>query len=62
MGPDSQTKDPHLAGVLDTGTLVIIKQILSLIRQESGLTKTVRLLWSAFHGVSPRLEGIESVY
>ena len=27
MGPDSESKDPHLVGVLDMGTLVIIMQI-----------------------------------
>ena len=49
MGPDWQTKDPHLAGVLDRGTLVVIMQILSLVREESGLAKRIRLSWSAIH-------------
>ena len=47
MGPDSQSKDPRLAGVLDRGTLVVIMQILSLVREESELAKRIRLLWSA---------------
>ena len=61
MGPDSQSKNPHPAGVLDKGILVFIMQILSLVREESGLTKGIRSLWSATYRVSPRLEGIESV-
>ena len=61
MGPDSQSKDPRLAGVLDRGTLVVIKQMLSLVREESGIAKRIRLLWSAIYSVSTRLEGIESV-
>ena len=35
MGPDLQSKDPCLTGVLDRGTLVIIMQILSLVRKEN---------------------------
>ena len=61
MGPDSQSKDPCLAGVLDRGALAVIMSILSLVREESGLPKRIRSLWSAIYWVSPRLEGIESV-
>ena len=62
MSHDLQNKDPCLlAGVLDMGTLVIIMQILSLVREESGLAKRIRSLWSATYWVSPRLEGIESI-
>ena len=61
MGPDSQRKDPRPAGVLDRGTLVVTMQILSLVREESGLAKRIRLLWRAIYSVSPRLEVIESV-
>ena len=46
-GPNSQSKDPHPAGVLDMGTLVVIMQTLSLVREESGLAKRIRSLWSA---------------
>ena len=60
MGPDSQSKDPHPAGVLDRGTLVLIMWILSLVREESGLAKRIRSLQSAIYWASPRLEGIES--
>ena len=49
MGLDSQSKDPHLAGVLDRGTLVVIMRIPSLVREEIGLAKRVRLLWSAIY-------------
>ena len=49
MGPDSQSKDPHLAGVLDRGTLVVIMQKLSLAREESGLAKRIRSLSSAIY-------------
>ena len=49
MGPDSQSKDPRPAGVLDRETLVIIMQILSLAREESGIAKRIRLLWSAIY-------------
>ena len=49
MNPDSLSKDPRLAGVFDRGTLVVIMQILSLAREESGLAKCVRLLWSAIY-------------
>ena len=34
MGPDSQSKDPRSAGVLDRGTLVAIMRILSLVRRK----------------------------
>ena len=61
MGPGLQSKDPLLAGVLDKETLVVIMQILSLVREGSGLAKRRRSLWSAIYGVSSRLEGIESV-
>ena len=61
MGPNSQSKDSRSAGVLDKGTLVFIMQILSLVREESGLAKRIRLLWSAIYRVSLRLEGTESV-
>ena len=47
MGPDIQSKDPRPASVLNRGTLVVIMQILSLVREESGLDKTIRSLWSA---------------
>ena len=40
---------PHPAGVLDRGTLVVIMPILSLVREESGLAKRIRLLWSAIY-------------
>ena len=35
MGPDLQSKDPRLAGVLDRGTLVVIMRILSLARERT---------------------------
>ena len=62
MGPDSKSKDPRLEGVLDTGTLVVIMRILTLVRDKSGLAKRIRSLWSAIYSVSPRLEGIENVF
>ena len=48
-GSCAQSKDPHVActGILDRGTLVVILQILSLVRQESGLAKRVRSLWQS---------------
>ena len=49
MGPDSQSKDPRPAGLLDRGTLVIIMQIMSLVREESGLVKRTRSLWRAIY-------------
>ena len=49
MGPDLQSKNPRLAGVLDRGTLVVIMQILSLVREKSGLAKRIRSLWSAIY-------------
>ena len=62
MGTNSQSKDPCPAGVLDRRTLVVIMQILSLVREESGLAKRIRSLWSAIYPVSPRLEGTESIF
>ena len=47
LGLDSQSKDPHPAGVLGRGTLVVFMRILSLIGEESGLAKRIRSLWSA---------------
>ena len=49
MGPNSQSKDPRPAGVLDRGTWVIIMQILSVVKEESGLAKRIRSLWSAIY-------------
>ena len=49
MGPDLQSKDPRPAAVLDRGTLVAIMRILSLVREESGLAKRIRSLWSAIY-------------
>ena len=49
MGPDSQMNDPRPAGVLDRGTFVVIMRILSLVREESGLARRIRLLWSAIY-------------
>ena len=43
MSLDSQRKDPRLADVLDRGTLFVIMKILSLVREESGLAKRIRL-------------------
>ena len=60
MGHNWQSKDPCPAGVLDRGTLVVIMQIKSLVREESGLAKRMRSLWIAVYCVSPRLESIES--
>ena len=37
-------------------------RILSLVREESGLAKRIRSLWSSIYGVSPRLEGAESIW
>ena len=39
MGPDSQSKDPPQAGVLERATLVVNMRILSIGREESGLAK-----------------------
>ena len=44
MGPNSLSKDPSPAGVLERGILVAIMRILSLVRAESGLAKRIRLL------------------
>ena len=49
MGPDSQSKASPPTGVLDRGTLVVIMQILPLVKEESGLPKRIRLLWSAIY-------------
>ena len=40
---------------------IILIIIVSLVREESGLAKRMRSLWSAIYWVNPRLEGIESV-
>ena len=49
MGLDLQRKDPRPAGVLDRGTLVVLIGILSLVREESGLAKRIRLIWGAVY-------------
>ena len=49
MGPDSQSKGPRPVGVPDRGTLVVIMQIQSLVREERGLVKRIRSLWSAIY-------------
>ena len=61
MGPNSITKDPRLASVLNRGTLVVIMQIVSLVREESRLAKRIRSLQSAIYRVNPRLVSIESI-
>ena len=60
MDPDSPSKDPRLASVIDSGTLALIMRILSLVREESGLSKRIRSLWSAIYRVNSRLEAIEA--
>ena len=52
MGLDSQSKDPRPPAVLNMGTLVVIKQIPSLVREESGLAKRIILLRS-----EPKIRG-----
>ena len=49
MGPNSQGREPHPAGALDRETLIVIMQILSLVREDRGLAKRIRLLWSAIY-------------
>ena len=49
MGPNSQSQDPCPAGVLDSGTLFVIMRIFSLVREENGLAKRIRSLWSAIY-------------
>ena len=49
MGPDLQSKDPRLPGVLDRGASVVIMQILPLVREESRLAKRIKSLWSAIY-------------
>ena len=49
IGPDSQSKEPRPAGVLDRGKLVVTMQILSLVTEESRLAKRIRSLWSAIY-------------
>ena len=49
VGQDWQIKDLRPAGVLDRGILVVIMRILSLVREESGLAKRVRSLWTAIY-------------
>ena len=44
MGLDSQSKDPCPAGVFNKGTLVLIMQTLSLVREESGLAKENKIV------------------
>ena len=48
-GLDLQSKDPRPAGVLDRETFVVIMPILSLAREEGGLAKRIRSLWSAIY-------------
>ena len=49
MGLDLQSKGPRPAGVLGRGILVVIMRILSSVREESGLSKRIRSLWSAIY-------------
>ena len=49
MGPDSHSKDPRPPGVLNRGALVVMMQILLLVREESGLAKIIRSLWSTIY-------------
>ena len=49
MDSDSHSNDPPPAGVLDRRALVVIMPVLSLVREESGLGKRIRSLWSAIY-------------
>ena len=49
MGLDLQSNGPCPAGVHNRGTLVVMMPILSLVREESGLAKRIRSLWSAIY-------------
>ena len=44
MGPDSQSKDPRLAGVLDRGTLVVISKRRKWTSQENKIVMECYLL------------------
>ena len=57
MGPDSQSKDPRPAGVLDRGTLVVIMRILSLVREESGLAKRIKIVIECYLWSEPKIRG-----
>ena len=57
MGSNSQSKDPRPAGVLDSGTLVVLMRILSLAIEESGLANRTRSLWSAILLSEPKIRG-----
>ena len=46
-GSQLAEQGPFSGSVLNRGTLVVIMQILSLRREESGLAKRIRSLWSA---------------
>ena len=48
-GSQLAEQHPRPAGVLDRGTLVVIMRIPSLVREESGLVKRIRSLWSAIY-------------
>ena len=48
-GSQLAEQGPSLAGVLDRGALAVTMGILSLVREESGLVKIIRLLWSAIY-------------
>ena len=54
MGPDSQSKDPHLAGVLNRGTLVVFMQVLSKFKP-CNITKTNELFYAGAFVVTNRL-------
>ena len=57
MGPDWQSKDTCLAGVFDKGTLIVIMQILSLVREESGLAKENKIVMECYLLCRPKIRG-----
>ena len=57
MGPGSHSKDPRPAGVLDRGILVVIKRILSLVSEGSGLDRRIRSQMECYLLSEPKVRG-----
>ena len=55
MGPDSQSNDHYMVGVLDRGILVAVVRILSLVKEGNGSARRIRQQWSLIS--EPKVRG-----
>ena len=57
MSPGCQIKDPHPAGILDRGTLVVIMRILSLVSERKWSSQESKIVMECYLLSEPKVRG-----